>query len=160
MTRSKPLKRWLRLMSCRLSRLQWQNRRSGWKSIPDQEQAGEPIPELPDWLAEAEALSPEELDWTPPPVPTHPLDINQASLAELERLPGIGFIAAQQIVSYREEHGAFENPEGLLLVPEITRETLDGIRSLICTQLPSQPALSEQIEQEFTSLKSRADQQS
>ena len=122
----------------------------GSESIPAQEQAGEPIPDLPDWLAEVEAPPVEELDWTPPPVPSHPLDINEASLAELERLPGIGFIAAQQIVAYRDEHGAFENPEGLLLVPEITRETLDGIRSLVCTQPPSQPALSEQIEQEFT----------
>ena len=121
----------------------------GSEFVPAQEQAGEPIPELPDWLSEAQATPPEEPDWTPPPVPSHPLDINQASLAELERLPGIGFIAAQQIVSYRDEHGPFENPEGLLLVPEISRETLDGIQSLVYTQHPAQPAHFEQIEQEF-----------
>ena len=48
-----------------------------------------------------------------------PLNVNIATAAELEKLPGIGEELAERIVAYRTEHGAFESVEQLLEVPGI-----------------------------------------
>jgi len=89
------------------------------------------IPPLPDWLTES-AISPhEEMDWTPPPVPQRRYDLNEASLSELERLPGLGFITAQKITDYRDLHGPFESIEGLLLVPDFTEPMLESVRDFL-----------------------------
>ena len=45
--------------------------------------------------------------------------INQASLAELETLPGVGKATAEKIEKYREEHGPFQQKEDLMKVPSI-----------------------------------------
>ena len=45
-----------------------------------------------------------------------PVDLNTASLEELDTLPGIGPKTAQAIVEYRETHGTFVSPEDLLQV--------------------------------------------
>jgi len=47
------------------------------------------------------------------------LDLNAATAAELEALPGIGAALAGRIVSYRESHGAFADIGGLRGVPGI-----------------------------------------
>ncbi|MBC8508016.1 MAG: tetratricopeptide repeat protein [Anaerolineales bacterium] len=67
-------------------------------------------------------------------VPQEKLDINQASLIELERLPGMGFRRAQTVFSYREEHGAFDKLDDLLLLG-IEAENLEGIKDLVEVKL-------------------------
>jgi len=49
------------------------------------------------------------------------LDINTATVAELDGLPGIGPAKAQAIVRYREEHGPFIDVEALAGVPGLSR---------------------------------------
>jgi competence protein ComEA len=66
------------------------------------------------------------------PVNTALIDINQATAAELERLPGIGPTLAQNIVDYRREHGLFLEAEDLLEVSGIGPAKLEQIRDLIC----------------------------
>ena len=44
------------------------------------------------------------------------VDINTASVAELERLPEIGPGLAKQIVEYRQQHGRFSTSEELMRV--------------------------------------------
>jgi len=44
------------------------------------------------------------------------VDINQAGVAELEKLPGIGQQVAKRIIAYREENGPFEKAEELMNV--------------------------------------------
>jgi len=66
----------------------------------------------------------------PPATPTASarLDLNTASVEELERLPGIGPRTAQAIVDYRLKHGPFRRLEDLLAVPGIGPATLERIR--------------------------------
>lgn len=47
------------------------------------------------------------------------IDINSASAAQLEDLPGIGPVLAARIVSYRTAHGPFRHTRDLLDVPGI-----------------------------------------
>lgn len=62
------------------------------------------------------------------------IDINHATVAELEQLPGIGPSLAKSIIEYREEHGLFLEPEDLLNVSGIGPSKLAQIRELITCQ--------------------------
>ena len=59
------------------------------------------------------------------------ININQASLQELEDLPGIGKVIAKSIVLYREENGPFEAIDDLINVSKIGAKKLDKIREFI-----------------------------
>lgn len=56
------------------------------------------------------------------------VNVNEASAAELERLPGIGEVLAARIIAYREEHGPFQSLDELCNVSGIGRETIERIR--------------------------------
>jgi competence protein ComEA len=53
------------------------------------------------------------------PDPGEALDLNRATPAELERLPGLGPSRAKAIVTYRERNGRFADPADLDRVPGI-----------------------------------------
>ena len=102
-------------------------------------------PELPSWLKEIEtepaSSQPAELEtWTPPPLEAIPspaqLDLNQASLAEMERLPGVGFILAQAIVEHRERKGAFKSVDDLNQVSGLSSSTFTDIRDHFVVAAP------------------------
>lgn len=59
------------------------------------------------------------------------LDLNTASAAALEELPGIGPALAERIVAWREEHGPFSGPEELQAVPGIGPATAEAIAPYI-----------------------------
>ncbi|MBN2547742.1 MAG: ComEA family DNA-binding protein [Anaerolineales bacterium] len=59
------------------------------------------------------------------------ININTASQTELESLPGIGPVTAQQIIAYREANGPFAQIEDLMDVPGIGEKTFEKIRDLI-----------------------------
>ena len=59
------------------------------------------------------------------------LDINKATLAELEALPGIGDTLAERIVIRREELGGYRSTDELLSVSGIGESLLTEIRPLI-----------------------------
>ena len=60
-----------------------------------------------------------------------PLDLNRATAAELEALPGIGERRAQAILDYRTVSGGFDRVEDLLLVEGIGPATLEALRPLV-----------------------------
>jgi competence ComEA-like helix-hairpin-helix protein len=103
-------------------------------------EGGEEIPELPDWLQEGTTESAEEAAWTPPTFERslEKLDLNLASLVELERLPDIGFRMAQNIVNYRDTFGAFKSVDDLLNIPGLGPDMLDDIREWL--YITPQPA--------------------
>lgn len=55
------------------------------------------------------------------------VNVNTASVEELEKLNGIGRVKASAIVAYRTEHGPFMQLEDLLKVKGIGQATLDKI---------------------------------
>ena len=65
------------------------------------------------------------------PEETGPLDINTATLEELDTLSGIGPVLAQRIIDYRDEHGPFQSVEELLEVKGIGEATLSRFREEI-----------------------------
>lgn len=65
------------------------------------------------------------------PTPSGPIDINTATQAELETLPGIGPALAQRIIEYREEHGPFTSIEQIQNVSGIGPAKFEAIKDLI-----------------------------
>ena len=59
------------------------------------------------------------------------LDLNTASAAQLETLPGIGRVRAHAIVQRREAAGRFDRVDDLLLVEGIGQGILDGIEDQV-----------------------------
>lgn len=55
------------------------------------------------------------------------INLNTATAAELEELPGVGPVTASSIIAFREEHGAFTSVEELLDVSGIGEATLAEI---------------------------------
>lgn len=62
------------------------------------------------------------------------VDINRASVQELETLPGIGPARAQAIVSYREEHGPFAVAGDLRAVSGIGEATFQNLADLVTAE--------------------------
>lgn len=88
------------------------------------------------WLA-ASTIEPRGTGTGPAPIPAADsarLNLNTASLAELDRLPGIGPSLAREILDYREAHGAFGSVEDLLLVPGIGPAKLEALRDLVSVE--------------------------
>jgi competence protein ComEA len=59
------------------------------------------------------------------------VDINNASLEELDNLPGIGPTTAQKIIDYREQNGPFARIEDIVNVSGIGSATYEDIKDLI-----------------------------
>lgn len=63
--------------------------------------------------------------------PSSPLELNSASAAELERLPGIGPALAERIVAWRTQNGRFGSVEDLLQVSGIGPKKLERLRPAV-----------------------------
>ncbi len=59
------------------------------------------------------------------------ININTASAARLEDLPGIGPALAQRIVAHREANGPFASAEGLTAVSGIGARKLEGMIDMV-----------------------------
>ncbi len=63
--------------------------------------------------------------------PSAPLDLNSATLEQLEALPGIGPVTAQKILDYRQQHGAFHSVSELEGVPGIGPAHIAQLKGLV-----------------------------
>jgi competence protein ComEA len=60
-----------------------------------------------------------------------PVHLNSATLQELDALPGVGPVTAQQILDYRTAKGAFSSVDELDAVPGIGPARLEQLRPLV-----------------------------
>lgn len=61
------------------------------------------------------------------------ININEASVEQLDELPGIGEVKAREIVQYRETFGYFDRIEDILNVPGIGETTFNQFKDFIET---------------------------
>lgn len=69
-----------------------------------------------------------------PPTALQPLNLNTATLEELDMLPGIGPTRAQDILNYREQHGGFRAIEELQEVSGIGPATFERLKALVSVE--------------------------
>lgn len=75
--------------------------------------------------------------WCPDVAAADKLDLNQATVEELDALPGVGPAIARRIVAFREKNGAFKRIEDLMNVRGIGEKTFLRLRDRITVQSPS-----------------------
>lgn len=64
------------------------------------------------------------------------IDINTASLTELQKLPRIGAKVAQRIIDYRKTHGRFNKIEEIMKVKGIGEKIFKKIKDFITVGTP------------------------
>ena len=62
------------------------------------------------------------------------INVNIATVEELEKLPHIGRKTAEAIVAFREENGPFRRAEHLLLIRGVSEKRFADIRQFISTK--------------------------
>ena len=62
------------------------------------------------------------------------LDLNTATVEELERLPEVGPSLAQRIVEYRAAHGPFHLAQEIVQVPGIGPKTYEALQEYITVE--------------------------
>ena len=65
--------------------------------------------------------------------PGQPIDLNTATLDQLDGLPGVGPVLAQRIIDWRTSHGRFSSVDELTEVSGIGERTLADLRPLVRT---------------------------
>jgi competence protein ComEA len=71
--------------------------------------------------------------------PAKPLDLNTATIEQLEQLPGVGPTTAKAIVQFREKSGPFHRVEDLLAIRGITKKRLEKLRPYVIVVAPAPP---------------------
>lgn len=69
--------------------------------------------------------------------PATPVDLNTATAAQLQQIPGIGPATANAIVQFRMKSGPFERIEDLLAIRGISSRKLQQIRPYLTLSKPA-----------------------
>jgi competence protein ComEA len=69
------------------------------------------------------------------PPPSTPINLNAATIKELEELPGVGLVTAKAIVQFRTKSGPFHRVEDLLAVRGISETKLKKMRPYVTVTL-------------------------
>ena len=128
-------------------------------SLPDEDIAEieteeQPAEEIPEWLSgldedEEPIVETQPPEWSPDMLEEEvsgvdktgevelqsKYDLNAASLAQLERIPGIGFIHAQRIVNYRTASGPFKDLDELEKVPGLTPDMVEDLKDYLTVEV-------------------------
>ena len=73
-------------------------------------------------------LAPALAQKTPP---SQPINLNTATIAQLETLPGIGPNTAKSIIDFRNRSGPFQRVEDLLAIKGISKSKLEKLRPYV-----------------------------
>ena len=101
----------------------------------ENETVPEPEPEPEPAESPAPAAAPQPAETAPPaaaaPAVTFPLDLNQATAAELEQIPGMQPELAEKIVAFRQQIQAFSSVYELLYVDGMTEAYFVQLRDYV-----------------------------
>ncbi len=73
-----------------------------------------------------------------------PVDINRANRKEIEALPGIGPVLADEIIYHRDQSGPYKKPADLLVVRGIGPKKLSRIKPYLLFSSSERQALSDE----------------
>jgi len=76
--------------------------------------------------------------------PAAPLDLNSATVEQLEQLPGIGPTIAKAIVRFREKSGPLKRVEDLLAVRGVSKNKLEKLRPYVVVNAPEKKSSNPQ----------------
>ncbi|CAN5880271.1 N/A [soil metagenome] len=69
--------------------------------------------------------------------PAAPVNLNTATQAQLETLPGIGAASAKRIIEYRDKNGKFKKVEELMNVKGIGEKSFLKLKPMITVGAPA-----------------------
>lgn len=104
------------------------------KTLPDANQITQIIPSTAVNVTDASMMATQTesiADPTVVPVEDKRVNLNTASLEELDALPGVGPSTAKNIIAYRENHGGFAAPEEIMNVKRIGEKTFQKLEEYI-----------------------------
>jgi competence protein ComEA len=81
--------------------------------------------------AEQKPAAPAKASAAAKGTPSSPVNLNTATKAQLETLPGIGAKAAERILEYRQKNGNFKKVEDLMNVKGIGEKAFLKLKPLI-----------------------------
>ena len=76
------------------------------------------------------------------PAPAKEVDLNTATVEQLQQLPGIGPVRAKAIVEFREKSGPFERVEDLLAIRGISQSRFEKLRPYVTVSPPAKKPAS------------------
>lgn len=104
------------------------------ETLPDANQVTQVIPSTAANVTDASMMATQTesiADPTVVPVEDKRVNLNTATLEELDALPGVGPSTAKNIIAYRVAHGGFAAPEEIMNVKRIGEKTFQKLEEYI-----------------------------
>ena len=104
------------------------------ETVPDANQVTQIIPSTAVNVTDALMMAAQTesiADPTVVPIEDKRVNLNTATLEELDALPGVGPSTAKNIIAYRETHGGFAAPEEIMNVKRIGEKTFQKLKEFI-----------------------------
>jgi competence protein ComEA len=98
---------------------------------------------LPMAAAQQKSASPASAAKASAPTPESPLNINTATQAQFEALPGLGAKVAERIIEYRQKNGNFKKVEDLMNVKGIGEKSFLKLKPLLTVSQKADAASSK-----------------
>jgi competence ComEA-like helix-hairpin-helix protein len=70
-------------------------------------------------------------------LPAHPIELNTATIEQLQELPEIGPATAKAIIQFRDKSGPFKRVEDLLAIHGISKARLEKLRPYVTVNAPA-----------------------